>query len=99
MHGRAPLLPCERRAIVPGTFQSGFPEVPCHSPSPLSLSPSYFFTHSLFARPFFLDPFFPTETVSCVTISQTAFHATQTHILVSLSPVSLPPPLSLPAQS
>lgn len=50
-------------------------------------------TFSLFhSRPFFLDLFFPTETVSCVTISQTAFHATQTHILVSLSPLCLWPP-------
>lgn len=47
VHGRAPLLPCERRPIVPGTFQSGFPEVPCHSPSPII---SYFFPliHSSF---------------------------------------------------
>ncbi|KAK2870070.1 hypothetical protein Q8A67_024462 [Cirrhinus molitorella] len=41
MHGRAPLLPCERRPIVPGTFQSGFPEVPCHSPSPHHLSRTF----------------------------------------------------------
>lgn len=65
---------------------------PATLPPPSSLSPSYFFTHSLFARPFFQDLFFPTETVSCVTISQTAFHATQTHILVSLSPLCLWPP-------
>lgn len=34
------------RAIVPGTFQSGFPEVPWHSPSPIS-PPTHTFILSL----------------------------------------------------
>lgn len=63
--------------------------LPLSLPHHLSVPRTFSLFHS---RPFFLDLFFPTETVSCVTISQTAFHATQTHILVSLSPLCLWPP-------
>lgn len=94
MHGRAPLLPCERRTIVPGTFQSGFPEVPCHSPSPI-ISPSHTFPPSFTllsgslqyancsSRPkqFTFLSKYPTNCFSC-----------PSHIPVSLSPLCLWPP-------
>ncbi len=60
MHGRAPLLPCERRGYCPGNLSESFPEVPCTRP-PISLYPPP--PHSLLLNRFSTCSGFPTETV------------------------------------
>ncbi len=67
MHGRAPLLPCERRDYCPGNLSEWLPwgPLPLALPHPLSLSLSHTFPliHSSFWIASVRFLFFPTETV------------------------------------
>ncbi len=84
--------PVNGGAIVPGTFQRGFPEVPCHSPSPiLSLSHTVP-PHSLFLlNRFSTCSGLPKRNCSLSRLSHKLFY-TQTHISVSLSALWFWPP-------